>query len=195
MSDAERDAMVMEAIGGSEDDLTVSGDDAKPDEEYVTREEFEKLRSTVKHLVRTVESMNSDRFAGLNTLEKYTRMVEDGEEVSLSASDVRAVAIHRHWDTLAERFANGHYGISTRKKSAKKNGPSKLKVDLQNILGVDLQNTQIYRAMKRTAELSGGSVEPDEYGRMHVVGGIYEYHEKTSPDSTDHTTYKVLIET
>lgn len=202
MSSEDRDALVWEAIGGDPDDLVVDGDDADADTEYVPRDEFDELaedvgslRDTVKRLARRVNNIQGDGFDGLNTLEKYTRMVENGDNDALSASDRRAVEIHRHWDSLAERLANGHLGVSTRKKSTKRHGPAQLKVDLQHLLGEDLENIQIYRAMKRTAELSGGSAEPDEYGRTHIVGGIYEYHERTSPDNTDHTTYKVLIET
>lgn len=202
MSSDERDAAVWEAVGGDADELAVDGKDADDDTEYVTREEYDELqeevhqlRDTVKRLVRQINNQRGDGFEGLNTLEKYTRMVENGDDESLSASDRRAVAIHRNWDAIAERMANGNLGVSTKKRSAKAHGPSQLKVDLQNILGEDLQNTQIYRAMKRAAKLSGGTAEPNEYGRTKIVGGIYEYHERTSPDNTDHTTYKVLIET
>lgn len=197
MSDAadDRDAQVLEAVGGDADELAVGGGDVDPDREYVTREEFEDLQQTVKRLVRMVNNLQSEELDGLTTLEKYTRMYEAGETDPLSASDERAVQIHRHWGSLAVRLANGHLGVSTRTKSGKKHGPSQLKVDLELLSGEELQSNQIYRAMKRVAELSGGSAEPDQYGRTKIVGGVYEYHVRTSPDNTDHETYRVLIET
>lgn len=194
MSDTERDALFWESIGGDPDELLVDGDNADPDAEYVPREEFEALRDTVKRLVRMVNNLQAGGFEGLTTLEKYTRMIENGDDEALGASDRRAVKIHRNWGSLAHRLANGHMGVSTRKASAKKHGPSQLKVDLENLLGGDLQRVQIYRAMKQVAKLSGGTAEQDQYGRKKIVGGIYEYHERTSPDNTDHASYKVLIE-
>jgi hypothetical protein len=49
---------------------------------------------------------------------------------------------------------------------------------------------QVYRAMEHVAKLTGGEEHQDEYGRLHIHGGEFEYHEKTTPDGSD--TYKIL---
>lgn len=126
-----------------------------------------------------------------STLEKYAGIPKDQRDNLLGATDRRAVVIYEHWDDIAEMTAKG-WALSTRRSSMKKNAPSKIKTELNKILDEDLAWTQIYRAMKAVAELSGSEKSTDNAGRVHFTGGKFEYHERMTPDNED--TYKVLVE-
>lgn len=126
-----------------------------------------------------------------HTLAKYAAMPESERGSLLSASQRRAVEIYENWDDLAEAVQAG-YAISTHRSSTKKHGGSQVKSDLNTLFDVELEWPQIYRAMKAVAKLSGGTEVSDSYGRVHVQGGVFEYHEKPTPDAQ--STYKVLVE-
>lgn len=126
-----------------------------------------------------------------STLEKYADIPENQRENLLGTTDCRAVVIYEHWDDIAEKTTKG-WALSTRRSSTKKNAPSKIKTELNKILEDDLAWTQIYRAMKAVAELSGSDQSTDDVGRIHLTGGDFEFHERVTPDNED--TYKVLVE-
>lgn len=122
-------------------------------------------------------------------LERYLQIPPDEREELLGPSERRALAIVENWDTLARR-ADAGWVVSTHRNSVKKHNPSQFRLDLEGILGEDLQWIEVYRAMKAVAKLSGGEPEPDQYGRMHIARGTFQYHEKPTPDGQD--TYKLL---
>jgi hypothetical protein len=142
-------------------------------------------------------------------LERYTQMVEDGVGATLDGSLRRAVAIHQNWDRWSQTFGNTgtnkfgvertqQVGISTRIKSTRKYAPSKIRVQLEDELGEDLHSEQVVRALKMLAKKSvtddeEATVERDRANRLHITGGDYEFHERTSPDAEDDTTYYVVV--
>jgi hypothetical protein len=144
--------------------------------------------------VETLETAGStspiDDAEDLTTLERYAQIPEEDREELISPSDRRAVAIFEHWWDLAEKTPKG-YVVSTRRNSVKKNNPSQFKLDLEGACGEEnLEWMQVYRAMQHVAKLSGGEEHQNDYGRLHIHGGAFEYHEKTTPDGEK--TYKVL---
>lgn len=156
---------------------------------------IEQQNQKLRNLAQTINTLRQDldgevSTAGTSQLEKYASMPEQVREDTLGPSDQRAVAIYTHWDDLAERTQAG-YCVSTRRNSTMKNNPAKFRVQLENVLGDDLRWVEVYRAMKAVAKLSGGEPEPDQYDRLHITGGDFEYHERATPDGSD--TYKVLV--
>lgn len=185
-------AALWQELGGNPDDLKQNGN---ADRVLVSREEFESLLEDVRDLQTRVSQLESDDDREYTSkLVEYQHLPPNRREELLTASEHRAVTLWEHWDKLAQPINDGAEGITTKRNSTKKYAPSQFKLDLENILGEDLEWQQIYRAMKRAAILSGGSTEHTEYGKTHITGGYLEYHERTSPDNTDHTTYRVLLE-
>jgi hypothetical protein len=125
-----------------------------------------------------------------STLEKYADIPENQRESLLGATDRRAVEIYENWNDIAESTGKG-LALSTRRSSINKNAPSKIRTELNKILDEDLAWTQIYRAMKAVAELSGSELSTDDVGRSHLTGGDFEFHERSTPDNEE--TYKVLV--
>lgn len=196
LTQADRDllAHIDEEIGEAEDEA---------DYEAVAtllRNRFENHRAEFRAFQRDVEDRLSaledghaatEADAAPHTLAKFAAMPEEERAELLGATDQRAVSIYEHWDDLAEQ-ANAGYVISTRRSSTTKHGTSKLRTDLNKIFDEDLEWTQIYRAMKAVARLSGGQETADDWGRTHIYGGAWEFHEKPTPDASD--THKVLVE-
>lgn len=75
----------------------------------------------------------------------------DLPEVVATPTVQRAVALHDCWDRITDR-SDGRT-ISTAPVSLQKNRPSLLKVELEDELGEDLGWTQVYRAMRKLADL------------------------------------------
>jgi hypothetical protein len=132
----------------------------------------------------------------LAVLEKYTEMEPAQREECLGPSDRRAVVLFEHWWEIAKQAGNGNYVLTTIRNSTKKHNPAQVKIDLEHAAGEDLRWEQVYRAMRHLAKLSAASPQDevesvtDQYGRTHITGGAFEYHEKTTPDGSD--TYKLV---
>lgn len=130
----------------------------------------------------------------LTTLERYVAMPPGDRDELLSTSQQRAVAIFEHWWELAEETQAG-WVVSTRRNSRKKHNPSQFKLDLERATGEgSLEWMQIYRAMQEVAQLSGGDAVRDDYDRLHIHGGAFEYHEKPTPDGQELYKHLVLTE-
>lgn len=134
-------------------------------------------------------------YENLTILEKYHRMPEEEREELLAGntSKLRAIKIFEHWSDWSRTVEAGQL-ISTNHTRGRYNKIA-VKVDLQSATGDDLQNVEVYRAMKQVAKLSVRDTEEvecitDEYGREHITGGAFEYHEKVNPDSGSH--FKIL---
>jgi len=137
------------------------------------REQKRELVQAVNRLQDAVEGR--DELVGVSTLEKYASMDAADREELLSTSERRAVSIYRHWDELAW-VANGKELLETQARANAKHNPSKLRYRLNKHFDESLQATEIYRALKAVARLSGGEEETDTNGRTHITGGDYEYH-------------------
>lgn len=189
----ESDRQVWAAIGGDDAAFDLAAEPSNVDLLSELLEEFRALQTRVSQLERDLYGDGSSP-AALTALQQYARLPETERDTCLGASERRAVVIYEHWDELADSLPNGSAGVSTKRDSTLKHNPSRFKIDLEHLLGEDLAWEQVYRAMKAVATLSGGEPEPDQYGRTHIVGGLYEFHERTSPDNTDRTTYRVLTD-
>ncbi|TSD15088.1 hypothetical protein DP107_04335 [Haloglomus irregulare] len=165
--------------------------DAERDTNQQLRQDLANVANRVSDLEAAVEG--GDQITGSTQLERYSSLDGDLEE-KLSASERRAVAIYELWPELSMEDGEGRWYVDTKRNSTAKYQPNRTKRKLEQDLDEDLHWEQVYRAMKRLAELSGGEAAVDQHGRKHVTGGEWEYHEKTSPDNTDHTTYKLLVE-
>jgi len=209
MSSDDRDAAVWEAIGGDpakieEDGKAVGGVPDEPPEWFVSfLQEFRRLQRRVSELEQG-ENGREKVNPNLTTLQKYAKMDSALRADTLGKTDRIAVAIYQNWVDLQEKLGdaeNRRYGVSTRRNSTKKNNPSQFRIDLENIVDDELLDDKgrlswaiIHDAMMAVATLSGGAPEHDEYGRKHITGGLFEYHEKPTPGTGD-TLYKVLYET
>jgi len=145
------------------------------------REQKRELVQAFNRLQRAVEGR--DGMVGASTLQKYASMDAADREELLSTSERRAVSIYRHWDELAW-VANGKQLLETQARANAKNNPSKLRYRLKKHFGESLQATEMYRALKAVARLSGGDEDTDTNGRTHVTGGDYEYHVLPTADGS-----------
>ena len=136
------------------------------------------------------------RYEDLTTLEKYERMSETERDDLLGPSDNRAVLIFENWTDWAKSVQAGEL-ISTNHTRGK-HGKTAIKIDLEQETGDDLAANEVYRAMKAVAKLSVQDPDDvdavtDEYGREHVTGGAFEYHETVNPDAKGQKRkYKIL---
>jgi hypothetical protein len=137
-----------------------------------------------------------DVASSLVVLEKYAEMEPREREECLGSSDRRAVVLFEHWWDIAKQAGNGNYVVTTHRNSTKKHNPAQVKIDLEQAAGEDLRWEQVYRSMRHIAKLSAASPQDDVesvtdgYGRKHITGGAFEYHEKATPDGSD--TYKLV---
>lgn len=191
-------------------------DDADGEDDY--EEIVCDLRSTVRELEREFRQYQhrvDDRFGELerrienldadtvtdhaHPIERYADIPTDEREELLSTSEQLAVVLHEQWADIAWKLGGGknyagkrngyRYGVDSKTKANAKYNPSQLKYRLQERTDRDLQSTQVYRALKRLAKLSGG----DEYvedGRVKIMGGVYSYEERPTPDNNE--TRRVL---
>jgi len=127
-------------------------------------------------------------YENLTILEKYSRMSEGEREDLLagSPSKRRAVLIFQNWADWSRTVDAGEI-ISTNHTRGKY-GKTAISVDLQTATDEDLQANEVYRAMKAVAKLSVQETDEveavtDQYGREHISGGAFEYHEKVNPDA------------
>lgn len=207
---SEHDEQVLEAVGGTPRE---NGAD-RNDEEYITREEFEEFRSEVASMIGRLEAKinalegNSPTPHHDSVIDQYAAMVEDGEEEFFENQQSlrRAVEIHRHWDDWKQSIGtseNRREGISTAKKSVRQHQPAEIRVLLEesDAPGDSLQSSQVQRAMQKLGEKSFResedeiAVEHDDHGRIHVTGGLYEYHHRSNPSNEHEETKHVVVKT
>lgn len=213
----DRDREVHDQLGPGDENVSSADEkiEALREENRELEEEVQDLRdeltATKKTLFAEINKLRdevngkdpSDPRSGnyyddLTVLEKYERMSDEERDELLSGcpSKRRAVKIFENWSEWSQRGARDRDEqlISTNQTRGQYNKLA-LKVDLQSATGTDLQNVEVYRAMKMVAKLSVQDpddviCETDQYGREHVKGGAFEFHEKVNPDSGNH--YKVL---
>ena len=158
------------------------------------RETIQALTGMVNDLQARVNGQDptdprsSSYYEDLTILEKYRRMSEAEQEQLLAGnpSKRRAITIFEHWREWAEQVPAG-WLISTNQTHGK-HGRTAIAVYLQSATGEDLQANEVYRAMKTVAKLSvkdsdDVEVVTDNYGREHITGGAFEYHEKVNPNA------------
>jgi cell division protein FtsB len=160
--------------------------------------ELNKLRDAVNG-TDTTDPRATNFYENLTILEKYNEMSEEERAELLSGcpSKRRAVSIFQNWDDWSKKVSAGQL-ISTNHTRGRYNKIA-LKVDLQGETDEDLQNVEVYRAMKTLAKLSVQDPDDvdcvtDQYGREHVTGGAFEFHEKVNPDSGSHFKYVKLVD-
>lgn len=155
---------------------------------------IDELEQQVAQQQQRIENMEQDASGDdLTTLERYAAMPPEDREELIGSSERRAVAIFSNWWDLAKETPSG-WVVSTERNSKTKNQPSQFKVDLERITGESLQWMQIYRAMHKVAKLSGGEEIRDDYDRLHIQQGAFEYHEKPTPDGDKLIKRLVLAE-
>lgn len=92
-------------------------------------------------------SSNAQSATAATGLERYRGLPDDVAPASVQ----RAIAIHDHWEQLADR--SGGDVVSTAHVSLSKHLPAYLREELGVVLGEDLAWTQIYRAMRKLAAI------------------------------------------
>lgn len=153
-------------------------------------------RTDLEARLEALEAGSEPRQAADGTLlDKYAAMPSAERAELMGASERRAVRLYECWWDIAEQGAGGNYAVTTRRRAPTKNSPSKLKIDLENLLDEDLAWEQVYRAMKAMARLSAPAREEvettsDEHGRTRIAGGAFEYQERATPDGKDR--YRVV---
>lgn len=202
MSDAEdltdRDEMVMQAASGG-------GEGVRPEPSKMDRDELEVEVEALREQVDTIQA-EFDQFrqdvtqkinqlenaiegdvnaVGSTTLEKYASMPPEVREETISPTEQRAVKIYLHWDELFfGRDDKGRRFVDTQTKANLKHNPSRIKVELRDILDEGLESIEIYRALQMVAKLSGSEETTDSYDRLHITGGDFEYHELPVADNS-----------
>lgn len=148
-----------------------------------------KRRDIFKRLRRIEERLDDDgTVTGSTELEQYATAPEQIRK-QLSANKKRAVTLYEDWTDVAWRpDANeenlNKWRVDTARRLDVKNQPSRLKHELEQREGETLSWNDVYRTMKQMAKMSGGEEEVDSYGRSHIVGGDYEYHERPTADNS-----------
>jgi len=127
-------------------------------------------------------------------IDRYARMSDEEREEILSTAEHIAVTLHDNWRDIAWKLGdakNRRIGVDTKTKANAKYNPSQIKHRLKQHVDRDLQSTEIYRGLQQLAKLSGGEEHVDvETGRIHIPGGLYEYHERRTADNKE--TRRVL---
>jgi len=138
-------------------------------------------------------------YEDLTIIEKYSRMSESEREELLegNTSKLRAILMFENWRDWSKTVDAGAL-ISTNHTRGRYNKIA-VKVDLQSATGETLENIEVYRAMKALARLSVQEPDDvqeltDEFGREHIRGGAFEYHDKVNPDSGSHFKIVKLVD-
>lgn len=209
MSDADaltdRDEALLGVVEDEMDDIAEST--ADPDAEIVelrelcrgladrvdtAEEEIEKSRQQRQDIFRRLSQLENQikgdvTVAGSNELEQYALAPESMKD-QLTVNKRRALQLYENWSRIAWQTqaheGNDAYYVDTNTRKNAKNHPSRLKHELETLEGEPLQWNDVYRTMQQMALMSGGEEETDEYGRTHIVGGGYEYHEKPTADNS-----------
>lgn len=206
-TDGDREAL--EAVSGDSEPLPVEEqlqeqrrrNDELEEDIADLRDELEGWKETVRGLAGQLNDV-SERVRGrdptdprsrgfyenLTILEKYSRMdeAERNELLAGNPSKLRAVLIFENWENWSNTVAAGQV-ISTNSTRGRYNKMA-LRVDLQSATGKDLENIEVYRAMKMVAKLSvqerdQAEAITDEYDREHIRGGAFEFHDKVNTDA------------
>lgn len=162
------------------------------------------LAGRVNDLAARVDGNDDPRANGyyehLTILEKYHEMSEEERADLLegSTAKLRALEIFENWTdwAMCGTRDQSEWFISTNQTRGAY-GKMALKIDLEQATGEDLQNVEVYRAMRMVAKLSAKDrddvdVTTDEYGRKHITGGAFEFHEKVNPDDSGDGRFKML---
>lgn len=168
------------------------------------RDELHGWESTVKELSSRVNELGgkidgddpsdpraNGYYEDLSRLEKYAEMPDEERADLLNGSTAkqRAVLIFENWSDWSQAGArdSSERFISTNRTRGQ-HGKTAIKIDLEQETGEDLQSNDVYRAMRMVAKLATADrddvdVVTDEYGRKHITGGAFEYHEKVNSDA------------
>lgn len=152
---------------------------------------YEKLENRVE----AVENGNATVASEPDPIENLANIPKDKRGDVLSTSEIIAVTLHDEWDDIAWELGGGSdvhgnriagkTGVDTKTKATAKNNPSKLRHLLKVSLERDFQANEIYRGMKRLADLSGGKEHVSDDGRSTIAGGLYKYREVTTADNRE----------
>jgi len=198
MSSEDRDAQVWELLGGDPDELAVNSADVDENKEYVPMDTFREFQNEV---LRRLDALENGERSGQEEqgppIVHYSKIPEDEREKHLGTSDHIAVTLHDYWDDIAwsmggardqisGELTDRRIGVDTKTKANAKYNPSRLRHRLMQRLDRDFQANEIYRGMEALAKLSGGEEHVDEVAsRVHITGGLYEYHQKATADGKD----------
>lgn len=198
MSSEDRDAKVWEAIGGDPDDFSVDGTDVDEDQQYVPMDTFREFQHEVLRRLTALENGETAKQKEQGPpIVHYSNIPEEERVEHLGTSDHIAVTLHDYWDEIAwsmggvrdqisGELTDRRVGVDTKTKANAKYNPSRLRHRLMQRLDRDFQANEIYRGMEALAKLSGGEEHVDDVAsRVHITGGLYEYHQKATADGKD----------
>lgn len=145
------------------------------------------LRRDITQMQEMIQGDGSG-VTGTTELEQYATAPE-GMLSDLPTNKRRAIRLYNNWLSIAWRpDANeenkNKWMVDTATRKNAKNNPSRLKHELELLEESGLSWNDVYRTMKHMAKMSGGEEHVDDYGRSHIVGGDYEYHEKPTADNS-----------
>lgn len=160
--------------------------DAERQERERLEAEFEQFKREMVAKVNELQAaVDGQSVVGDTELQQYATAPDD-IRAGLSTNKERAVRLYENWHEIAwkqQEAHGGRYFIDTKTPSMKKNHPSKLRHELETRWDENLHSPDIYRTMKQLAKMSGSEESVDEYGRVHITGGEYEYHERPTADN------------
>lgn len=170
------------------------------------RAEFRKFRRRVEERLDSLEqrSQAPDQDEDQPPLYAYARLDPEDREEELTTAERIAVTIHDAWIDIAWTLGGGsnyagerneaRIGVDTKTTANAKYSPSRLRYRLKKELDWEPAHNQIYRGLKKLADISGGEEVVDATtGRVHIRGGEYEYREMATADGND--TKRVLWRT
>lgn len=157
------------------------------------KRKFNHRLSSVEDRLESVENGGSAQPEEQSPIENLANIPKDERGELLSTSKIIAVTLHDEWEDIAWELGggsnvhgdrlSGKVGVDTKTKANAKNNPSKLRHRLKVSLERDFQANEIYRGMKRLAEIAGGKEHVGDDGRSTVAGGLYKYREVTTADN------------
>lgn len=183
------DQQVKDADGDDEYEAIIAG---LRSELRQHKAKFRQFERDVQHRLEALEADSgadgdgTDDRESMTDLEMLAQMTPEVWEDQLSTSKVIALTMHANWDEIAWKMGdsdNRRVGVDTRTKANAKYNPSKLKYRLKKELDWEPAWEEIYRALKKLADLAGGEeFVDDRTGRVQVMGGDYLYNERATPD-------------
>lgn len=196
MSDADRDALIWQEIGGEPEELQNNGQREHIDSEFITRTEFKQFADRVFSRLHQLETTTGESIdPDAPVLVYYANMPEKHHD-NLETSKRIAVTLHNNWRDIAWQLGGGtnvtgdkvqsKVGVDTKTKANAKYNPSLIRHRLKIYCDRDFQMNEVYRGLRQLAKLSGGTEHVDGVaGRVRITGGLYEYQERATADGKD----------
>jgi hypothetical protein len=184
-----------EAVGGDAGDLKGNGSAETVEVTYELLDNIFGRTNDLEDRIDELERSPDGVSEHAPPIEYYANIPPEERAELLSTSEQIAVELHTNWEDIAWKLGDATHrriGVDSKTKANAKYNPSRLKQRLKGLLNRDFESIEIYRGLKRLAKLSGGEETTDSANRVHVTGGLYEYHHRSTIDGRDtkHVLYR-----